>query len=62
MKSEKICPKELHKKVWKIIDRHLHQHFLIPNSTGEYLTSVQIQEQAVKEIYNFCKQHFLIHL
>jgi hypothetical protein len=23
-RSEKICPKELCKKIWKIIDQHLH--------------------------------------
>ena len=56
-RSEKICPKELRKKVWEIINKHLHQHPLIPNLTGEYLTSTQIREQAVKEIYDFCKQH-----
>lgn len=61
-RSEKICPKELRKKVWEIIHKHLHQHPLIPNLTGEYLTSTQIREQAVKEIYDFCKQNSLIRL
>jgi hypothetical protein len=61
-RSEKICPKEPCKNVWEIINRHLHQHPLIPNSTGEYLTSIQIREQAVKEIYSFYKQHSLIRL
>ena len=62
IRSERICPKELRKKVWEIIDQHLHQHPLVPNKTGEYLTSVQIREQAVKEIYDFCKQYSLIRL
>ena len=61
-RSEKICPKELRKNVWEIMDRHLHQHPLIPNLAGEYLTSIQIREQAVREIYEFCKQHSLIRL
>jgi len=61
-KSEKICPKEFRKKVWEIMNRHLHQHPLVPNLIGEYLTSFQIREQAVKEIYDFCKQHSLIRL
>ena len=41
-RSEKICPKELRKKVWEIIDRHLHQHPLIPNLIRNYLISIQI--------------------
>src|SRR5437870_4196768 len=59
-RSERVYPKELRKKVWEIIDQYIHQHPLIPNLTREYLTSVQIREQAVKKIYDFCKQHSLI--
>ncbi|CAI2197092.1 59_t:CDS:2, partial [Funneliformis geosporum] len=44
-KIRKDCPKEP-KKVWEIIDQHLQQLLLIPNFTGNYLTSIQIREQA----------------
>ena len=60
--ASKFCPKEYHKTVWKIMEKHLLQHPLIPQSNGQFLTSIVIQETAIKEMYKFCKENSLISL
>jgi hypothetical protein len=59
--KEKVnfCPKELHPKVWELMNRHLHQHPLIPTSDGQFISSNSIWAKAVEEIYTFCKQNSL---
>ena len=44
------------------MEKHLHQHPLIPTSNGQFLTSMAIQETAIKEMYEFCKENSLISL
>jgi hypothetical protein len=60
--SNKFCPKEYHQTIWKLMEKHLHQHTLIPTSDGLYLTSIEIQEGAIKEMYEFCKKNSLVAL
>ncbi|RHZ59378.1 hypothetical protein Glove_364g89 [Diversispora epigaea] len=57
-----FCPKELHLSVWKLMNKHLHQHPLIPTNDGQFLSSSFIWTNAVQEIYNFCQQHSLLWL
>ncbi|GET00471.1 protein rad9 [Rhizophagus clarus] len=47
--TNKFCPKEYHKTIWSIMEKHL-QHTLIPTSNGLYLTSKEIYEAAIQEI------------
>ncbi len=54
-----FCPKELRPLVWTFMNKHLHQHPLIPTIDGQFLSSNSIWSMAVEEAYNFCKQHFL---
>ncbi|CAG8436323.1 3850_t:CDS:2, partial [Scutellospora calospora] len=54
-----FCPEELRTSVWELMDKHLHLHPLIPISSNLVLTCSQIWEQAVKEIYFFCKNNSL---
>jgi hypothetical protein len=42
------------------MNQHLHLHPLIPNLTGQFLDSSQIYEQAVQEMYNYCKENSLV--
>ena len=44
------------------MEKHLHQHPLIPASNGQFLTSIEIQETAIQEMYEFCKENSLISL
>ncbi|CAB4392902.1 unnamed protein product [Rhizophagus irregularis] len=59
--KEKIifCPKELRSIVWEKMNKHLHEHPLIPMANGQFRSSNQIWKEAVKEIYDFCQQHLL---
>lgn len=60
--SRNFCPKELRPTVWQIMEKHLHQHPLIPTNSGQFLTSATIREEAIKDMYEFCKKHSLISL
>src|SRR5688572_1369337 len=60
--SNKFCSKEYHQTIWMIIEKHLHQHTLIPTSDGLYLTGREIQNAAIQEMYEFCKKNSLITL
>jgi len=62
--KEKVifCPKELRPLVWEFMNKHLHQHPLIPTIDGYFLSLKSIWTIAVEEVYNFCKQHFLLWL
>ncbi|CAG8835667.1 31117_t:CDS:2, partial [Gigaspora margarita] len=57
-----FCPKQFRSAIWEMMNRHLHQHPLIPTNTGQYLTSQQIWTIVVQEVYNFCQQHLLTYL
>jgi len=61
LSKEKIlfCPKELRSLVWEKMNKHLHQHPLIPTVNGEFFSSTQIWITAVQEMYDFCYQNFL---
>lgn len=41
------------------MNKHLHEHPLIPMANGQFRSSNQIWKEAVKEIYDFCQQHLL---
>ncbi|RHZ46202.1 hypothetical protein Glove_629g16 [Diversispora epigaea] len=43
----------------KLMNKHLHQHPLIPTIEGQFLSSNLIWTTAVQEIYNFCRQNSL---
>ncbi|RHZ75509.1 hypothetical protein Glove_213g137 [Diversispora epigaea] len=44
------------------MNKHLHQHPLIPTNDGQFLSSSFIWTNAVQEIYNFCQQYSLLWL
>ena len=44
------------------MNKHLHQHPLIPTSKGQFLTKDTIYEASVHEMYTFCKNNCLISL
>ena len=44
------------------MDKHLHQHPLIPTSEGNFLSKEVIYEESVQEMYRFCKDNSLISL
>jgi hypothetical protein len=58
--AAQFCPKELRKTVWSIMEKHMHQHPLIPTSDGQFLTIDTIYEASVQEMYLFCKNNSLI--
>jgi hypothetical protein len=60
--AQKFCPKEHRDTIWKMMEKHFHQHSLIPTSSGQFLTKSAIQETAIQEMYNFCKKNSLISL
>jgi hypothetical protein len=60
--SNKFCPKEYHKTIWLMMEKHLHWHTLIPTGNGLYLTSKEIHKTAVQEMYEFCKKNSLVAL
>ena len=37
-----FCPKEFHSSLWKLMNKHLHQHPLIPTTDGKFLSSTSI--------------------
>lgn len=53
-----FCPKELRKEIWKMMDKHLHLHPLILTN-NQSLSSSEIWELAVNEMYMYCEQHSL---
>jgi hypothetical protein len=57
-----FCPKEFRPKVWELMNKHLHQHPLIPMDNGQFLSSTEIWNAAVQEIYYFCKKNSLAWL
>ena len=54
-----FCPKEFRSLRWELMNKHLHQHPLIPTTDEKFLSSASIWKLAVEEIYNFCKKHSL---
>ena len=42
-----FCPKEFREKVWIIMEKHMHQHPLIPTSNGIFLNKTDIYEASV---------------
>ena len=60
--AQKFCSKEHRDTIWKMMEKHFHQHSLIPTSNGQYLTKLAIRENAIQEMYNFCKENSLISL
>ncbi|RGB24882.1 hypothetical protein C1646_632596 [Rhizophagus diaphanus] len=44
------------------MDKHLHQHPLIPTSEENFLSKDDIYKASVQEIYSFCKDNSLILL
>ena len=46
----RFCPEEYRPFVWNLMNQHLHLHPLISNSSGQFLNSDQIHEQAVQEM------------
>jgi hypothetical protein len=57
-----FCPREYRKIVWSLMDKHLHQHPLIPTIDGQFLSSKIIREKAVFEVYQFCENNSLVWL
>jgi len=55
-KATRFCPKEHHESIWNLINKHLHQHPLIP----PYATACEIRKKAVYEIYSYCKKNSLV--
>ncbi|CAG8833027.1 20941_t:CDS:2, partial [Gigaspora margarita] len=60
--SAKFCSKEYREAIWKIMEKHFHQHLLIPTCDGQFITGRLIQEAAIQEVYSFCKDKSLISL
>jgi hypothetical protein len=60
--SPKFCPKEHRETICKMMEKHLHQHPLIPMCNGQFITRELIQEAAIQEIYTFCKENSLVSL
>ncbi|CAB5201407.1 unnamed protein product [Rhizophagus irregularis] len=44
------------------MNKHLHQHPLIPDISQQNLTSDIIRKQAVLEMYTFCKENSLVRV
>jgi len=57
-----FCPKELRDRVWTIMEKHLHQHPLIPTNEGDFLSKSNIYEASVQKMYTFCYANSLISL
>ncbi|CAG8816742.1 39312_t:CDS:2, partial [Gigaspora margarita] len=57
-----VCPLNLRNNVINLIKKHFNLHPKIPvNANGIFLTSAEIRENAVLEIYNFCvNNNFII--
>ncbi|CAG8844339.1 36008_t:CDS:2, partial [Gigaspora margarita] len=47
--SAKFCPKEYRKAIWKMMEKHFHQHPLIPTCDSQFITRRLIQEAAIQE-------------
>lgn len=62
VQAPKFCPKEHREAIWTMMEKHLHQHPLIPSCDGQFLAGAAIYEAAVQEIYTFCKNNSLISL
>lgn len=61
-KPTKFCPKEFRSHIWNLMNKHLHQHPLIPDISQQNLTSDIIRKQAVLEMYTFCKENSLVRV
>jgi hypothetical protein len=59
-KATRFCLKEYHEEIWKLMNKHLHQHPLIPDISQENLTADMIRKQAVFEMYTYCKNNSLV--
>ncbi|CAB4414215.1 unnamed protein product [Rhizophagus irregularis] len=55
-KATRFCPKEHHEKIWNLMNKHMHQHPLIP----PYITAYEIRKNAVFEMYFYCKENLLV--
>ncbi|CAG8686409.1 10980_t:CDS:2, partial [Scutellospora calospora] len=53
VQSPKFCPKEYQETIWKMIEKHLHQHPLIPTYDGQFITGELIWKTAIQEAYSF---------
>jgi MULE transposase domain len=53
------CPSEHRNHILRLMVKHLHQHPFIPALGNQYYTSEQIREEAVKEMYTYCKENDL---
>ncbi|CAG8489830.1 1527_t:CDS:2, partial [Scutellospora calospora] len=60
--SSKFCPKKYHEEIWKMMEKYLHQHLLIPSCDGQFMTGTLIRDIAIQETYHFCKERGLISL
>ena len=62
--SPEFCPKQHRQTVWQVMEKHLHQHPLIPTSDSQFQTSTAIYEAAIiiNEMYAFCRENSLIYL
>ncbi|CAI2188574.1 13551_t:CDS:2 [Funneliformis geosporum] len=61
-KSTNFCPKEFRPYIWNLMNKHLHQHPLIPDISQQILTAETIRKQAVLEMYTFCKENSLVRV
>ena len=50
-KTTRLCPKEFRPQIWNLMNKHFHQHPLIPNISQQNLTADTIRKQAVLEIF-----------
>ncbi|CAG8482530.1 4851_t:CDS:2 [Cetraspora pellucida] len=62
-KTKKIsfvfCPAENHNNIIDLITKHFYQHPFIPVYNNQYYTKEQIYENAIKEMYLYCKENNL---
>ncbi|GBC04734.1 hypothetical protein RclHR1_05830012 [Rhizophagus clarus] len=49
-----FCSKDLRQNVISLLEKHFHLHPLIPDINGNFLSSDEIWEVSVKEMYDFC--------
>ncbi|CAG8762455.1 14843_t:CDS:2, partial [Cetraspora pellucida] len=55
-----VCPLDLRKDIMNLIRKHFNMHPKIPiNANSKCLTSAEIREHAVLELYSFCVEHNL---
>ncbi|CAG8688085.1 5568_t:CDS:2, partial [Scutellospora calospora] len=58
-----VCLLDLRKDIMNLIRKHFNMHPKIPiNADGKCLTSAEIREHAVLELYSFCVEHNFVIL